>query len=410
MNFASHLCKFLIAMNLVCFSLITKAGIFDNGVFQKLRVGEFLYEISAHEIKQIGVNRNSATVQLPYATNAVLRYFRPNIEKGYSYTVDTGIGPVFLDGNLIWFGLDFYSGEGSVGIGGVGFLDTRTMRLGLLRHPALVGCAIREIAVNKHEIIVDTYYFGEYAQGYCSGRVAIDRNSLVAQICDEVQDVKAHKKDEAEYPLTSPNAQGNSKTLVCQRKKPGPQIDAPIRKRLESVGLERLMLEQTDFERDWFAEAARRGEVVFDQHCTIEPGKDYNTGVCTTPSVNEHGIKSSTLQGLGNYKCKPDGFGEVRVITREVVAHGVEASVYPKGRLRYANNEVTQQYPIATAGMTWTQYTYGLLDILVLEGVKIVNSVCSKPFQWLSGPAIHTANFWLRVLKVDQEYKPAGLK
>lgn len=407
-----HLCKFLIALLLICSALTSKAGIFDNDVFKKLRVNKFTYEISAHEIKRVGLDGDSTTVQLPYATNAVLRYFRPGMEKEFSYTVDTGIGPVFLEGNRIWFGLDFYSGEGSAGIGGVGFFDMKTLRIGLLRHPALVDCAISDIAVNTNEIIVDTYYFGEYAQGPCSGRVVIDRNSLAAWLCDETQNKKPHKKVGVEYLPTNPNVQGNDRISTCQNKKPGLQINSLTRKRFEAVGLEKFMLQQSEFEHNWFAEAAQRGEIILDQRCTITPAKNYDTTKCTTAPVNEHGIKSLALQGLGDYKCHPDGFDAVYVITRETVSHGIEAWAYPKDRLRYMHNhnEVTQRYPVATVGMIWTKYTYGVLDKLTLEGVEIVNSVCSEPYQWISGPAIRTANFWLRVLKVDQGYRPADLK
>lgn len=403
------LCKFLI-LALACSSLTSRAGIFDDGVFKKLHVGEFIYEISAHEIKRVGLNGDTTTVQLPYATNAMLRYFRPSMEKEFSYTVDTGIGSVFLEGNRIWFGLDFYSGEGSAGIGGIGFLDTRTMRIGLLRHPALVDCAIDNIVVTTDEIIVDTYYFGEYAQGPCSGRVAIDRHSLTAWFCTENRKAIQNKKDTTIY---SPSkTQNNSKTLMCPSKKPGPSIKVLLRKRFESVGLERYMLERTDFEHHWFAEAAQHGEIILDQRCTIAPAKNHRTATCTTAPVNEHGIKSLALQGLGNYKCQPDGFDAMDVITREAVSNGVEARAYPKDRLRYVynNHEVAQRYPIVAAGMIWTKYTYGVLDKLTLEGVEIVNSVCSEPYQWISGPAIRTANFWLRVLKVDQGYRPADLK
>jgi hypothetical protein len=172
------------------------------------------------------------------------------------------------------------------------------------------------------------------------------------------------------------------------------------------------MFQQSEFERNWFAEAARRGEVILDQRCTIAPTKNYDIAKCTAAPVNEHGIKSLALQGLGNYKCQPDGFDAVDVITREAVSNGVEARAYPKDRLRYVYNyhEVAQRYPVVTAGMIWTKYTYGVLDKLTLEGVEIVNSVCSEPYQWISGPAIRTANFWLRVLKVNQEYRPADLK
>jgi len=387
----------LVAACLMLLGRSASAGVFSADVISTFRVGSFTYEIRATEIRRTGPDGALTTVKLPDATKAMIRYFRPTMDQ--IDHIGSGIGPVFREGDRVWFGLDFYSGEGSAGIGGVGFVDTKTMRAGLLRHPALVDCAASNLSVNAQEIVVDTYYFGEGGTGPCQGRIAIDRGSLRAWACSE-----------------KPGAKNPDGTLPCHPpgrsaiKEKGP---SPLR-RLAPVELDRTMLAETEFERGWFADAVKNGQVTLDQHCIIAPTdahqdgvKIHNAAVCTVPSIDGYGINMPSLRGVSNYLCEPDGFFALSVQT----GAGLDVTAYPNGPRRgFRNDKATQRIPIASAGMTWSQYVESypadIFVTLVLEDVEPITVHCRDPYQWASGPAIRSAKWWLRVVKVNQDYRP----
>lgn len=74
------------------------------------------------------------------------------------------IGPWALDGNRLWFGKTFYSGEGGEGTGGIGYFDATTKRFELIALPASVTpSAVTAILVQPDAVWVALALHWEYS-------------------------------------------------------------------------------------------------------------------------------------------------------------------------------------------------------------------------------------------------------
>lgn len=62
------------------------------------------------------------------------------------------IGPYQLDGNLLWFGLTFYDGEGSRGVGGFGNFDVSTKRFEMNYPPEFADWSVAALLVEPEAI------------------------------------------------------------------------------------------------------------------------------------------------------------------------------------------------------------------------------------------------------------------
>jgi len=79
-----------------------------------------------------------------------------------------------IHNNKIWFGIGYYDGEGWRGYGGIGFYDPDTQEFGILRHPSLVGCSVREIYFSADRIYISTYAQYEGSRSICNGVVELN--------------------------------------------------------------------------------------------------------------------------------------------------------------------------------------------------------------------------------------------
>ncbi len=58
-------------------------------------------------------------------------------------------GPYQIAGSRIWFGKTFYDGEGTSGVGGLGYFDTETSQYGFLQLPELADWSVSAILVEE---------------------------------------------------------------------------------------------------------------------------------------------------------------------------------------------------------------------------------------------------------------------
>ena len=84
------------------------------------------------------------------------------------------IGPYQLEGNLLWFGLTFYDGEGSRGIGGFGKFDLSTNRFDLIYPPEFTDWSVAAMLVESEAIWFSLSRRPEGA-GYSGGLVRWER-------------------------------------------------------------------------------------------------------------------------------------------------------------------------------------------------------------------------------------------
>jgi len=115
--------------------------------------------------------------EFPIPDGLLFKKYRPKTEM-WSY--ETEIGPSTGGARGIWMGYAFYSGEGFNGIGGAVFYDIASREFGVLRHPALVDCAIGALSVSGERLVARTYKQGEGYSSVCNGVVAIDLKTLKA--------------------------------------------------------------------------------------------------------------------------------------------------------------------------------------------------------------------------------------
>lgn len=109
----------------------------------------------------------------------LLTYF-PDADTEHIIDEGTSISAVGADGERIWVGFSFYSGEGARGVGGIGYYDLKTHRTGLLRHPALREYSVVEVLITEDTVYAKTVHNGELVETYGNGVVAISKKTLSA--------------------------------------------------------------------------------------------------------------------------------------------------------------------------------------------------------------------------------------
>ncbi len=72
----------------------------------------------------------------------------------YKGQYDQNIGPFQLVGDLLWFGITFYDGEGTSGIGGVGYFDTRTNQFHIDHYAEIADWSASALLVEDEDLWV----------------------------------------------------------------------------------------------------------------------------------------------------------------------------------------------------------------------------------------------------------------
>ncbi len=127
----------------------------------------------------------------PTPTIALMLKYRPTLLEDFHIDTtkeevmeyvspDASIGAIMVLGDRMWVGLSFYEGEGSHGIGGIGFFDPLTGKIDILRHPALLDVATHELFVTQDTIFAKTFSTDEGSETYGNGLVCISRKTLEA--------------------------------------------------------------------------------------------------------------------------------------------------------------------------------------------------------------------------------------
>jgi hypothetical protein len=70
--------------------------------------------------------------------------------------IEQGVGPCVREGDVVWFGIAFYQGEGTGGVGGIGRYDTTTQQLEVRRLPELADASVNRLALFGGELFLGT--------------------------------------------------------------------------------------------------------------------------------------------------------------------------------------------------------------------------------------------------------------
>ncbi|HYF38409.1 MAG TPA: hypothetical protein VD930_01890, partial [Gemmatimonadales bacterium] len=137
---------------------------------------------------------------MPQSTYDEFARARPRrVENGYARDgtiIEEQPGPYQIVGSRIWFGKIFYDGEGTSGVGGLGYFDTSTSRYSFVRVPGLADWSVSAILIEA-----DTAWIGlvGYPEGedYSGGLIRYDFKSGTSRkvAIDEVIHNLVHLND-----------------------------------------------------------------------------------------------------------------------------------------------------------------------------------------------------------------------
>lgn len=116
----------------------------------------------------------------PPSYNAFKRWrFLPDTH----YQLEANIGQAIKKEDDLWFLIDFYAGEGSIGIGGIGLYDIKENKIGVIRDKILASCSEGLLANYGDTLIIATNHSGEYGIYGDRGIVLIDiKEGLLANL------------------------------------------------------------------------------------------------------------------------------------------------------------------------------------------------------------------------------------
>ena len=117
---------------------------------------------------------------LPRTTYEEFAAARPQrVRDGYKregINLNDTIGPWQREGSRIWFGKNFYDGEGTTGVGGFGYFDTAEHKILVFNPPELVDWSVSALDVTPDAIWMALVSNGEYG-GWAGGVLRYDRQT-----------------------------------------------------------------------------------------------------------------------------------------------------------------------------------------------------------------------------------------
>jgi len=384
----------------------------------------------------LGKDGLEATISVPGLTKAMLAHYRKNHSLDDIDEVVSEIGAVVVEENKLWFGMSFYGGEGWDGMGGVGFFDPKSKKIGILRHPALLNCSVKKIQVTPLEIVALTYSQGELSKGICNGLVRINRKTLssiiqlpkgkIQTIWNKDDELSNTGKQVAKQYETAgsdliahfvnwPSAAGKSLTKGSQQS-------------FGLLGLEQFMLHQAATEYRWFDQAIKHGKVVFEQRCKLsanhttscepalrnifEQGKQCigDKAECTMAGfifflwrVNDSNYKA--------YRCTPQAWFSISLpIDGGKVGYGDwhRKDYFSPGRKSnptdWVKSKEEAQVPIIRSGYKASSSFQGKQFSFNVENFESTEVKCSPPYDFASGAAITSLTLHVISIEIDQEY------
>jgi hypothetical protein len=151
-----------------------------NGAF-RLEISRDSFGERAHGVVQT-INGRRKVYPLPQSTVEEYKKLHPGeygidllTEKNYER--QEVIGPHQVEGNKLWFGKDFYHGEGVRGVGAFGFFDTTTGQYQMFSPPPVALWEISAILVEKDSVWMGLDHFGEDISTAPGGLLRWDRET-----------------------------------------------------------------------------------------------------------------------------------------------------------------------------------------------------------------------------------------
>ncbi len=141
-------------------------GIRSHGVIEKTASGSKFYPLPQSSVE---------TYRRLRAED--LKYMLPHMLTAKDYERQEVIGPYQVEGDHIWFGNQFYDGEGEHGVGTFGYFDTQTRKDFLLIPPEIARWETSALLVEPDAIWLALDHFGEDISTSPGGLLRWDRAS-----------------------------------------------------------------------------------------------------------------------------------------------------------------------------------------------------------------------------------------
>jgi hypothetical protein len=107
---------------------------------------------------------------------ADLKYMSPHLLTAKEYQGQEVIGPYQVEGSRIWFGNQYYDGEGDRGVGAFGYFDMKTRKYVLFSPLAIARWEVSALFVQPDAIWLALDHFGEDISTSPGGLIRWDRN------------------------------------------------------------------------------------------------------------------------------------------------------------------------------------------------------------------------------------------
>jgi len=371
-----------------------------------LVVGQDTLTACGYRILRNTPDGDTVLMRFTFPTLSMLVQDRPSIVKDYTSDASQAgfrdivsavaseimAGCVSEDGE-IWVGFGFYEGEGSDGIGGIGYFDPRTGESGVLRHPALVDYSISDLKVTADTIYAVTKGFYEGASTVGNGLVAISRRTLHA--IARVPPGTSTLWDTETQETVAPMYERPITDLISDQRfipKVLPDWPATTEQVIKNAGAKAFMSLSQRQEQNTRQAALSRAVVISDESLRAS-GPDHVFGQL----VFRSGIKFAT-DGFEELKqsCGVDGFKTIWIDISGNMGFpewkGVV--VYPQHQPSQWVRSSTYDKYSGKAGAAWLFETFDkslfiTLDSLVVKGAECRSQVSPTREQYFESTSIH---------------------
>jgi len=253
-----------------------------------LKVNGNLYKLQHYGVFKKNGNPWQKTASFARPTVCLLETYRPEVRRHFYLdeekdllfnavedVVSTIVTSIQAD-NKIWVGFSFYEGEGWEGYGGIGFFDTSTREMGVLRHPALVNCSVQSLKVTKDKIYVATIANYELSSGVCNGLVVIDLMTSEAKTLKPPGPSLLKHKDGGENVL-----QYYDKPIVEMISDPRfvesdvENFTSEVRDQIQQMSLEQFMIEEYKREKQKREQAVANARLVKNETVMVDSSSNW---------------------------------------------------------------------------------------------------------------------------------------
>lgn len=141
-------------------------GVRSHGVIEKTPSGSKFYPLPQSTVEMYKKLRG-----------ADLKYMLPRTLDAKDYERQEVIGPYQVEDDRVWFGKQFYDGEGDRGVGSFGYFDMNTRKYVLFTPPQIAPWETSALLVEPNTIWLALDHFGEDISTWPGGLLQWDRST-----------------------------------------------------------------------------------------------------------------------------------------------------------------------------------------------------------------------------------------